>query len=236
MKKIALMLGGLSIISMTGCAVNHACPLPAQEGHCASVIETLNQAKRANKSYKGVSIFDEEATNYTKVSKNAGAGSNVYYDEDGQLVLKLASPENSYKSNLPVPRKEGMPIYRQAEPRQIFLPAWTDANGVLHGDKEVYTLKPGGWNYGTMRGPNAGSEILSPMNPDDYGFEPVYEKDVKKAETKVINAQAQAQQQAQQQRKEDKKVEPIVVDNKTNAQKATATVGGITQPYQKFEE
>ncbi len=232
MKLISLLISSLFVVGLSGCATPHACPLPANpNAHCASVLDTLSLAKKVPKNYRGTSIFEVNADDLNR-NDSRDNGMPVYYDENGQLVLKLASPSDEYKNALPIARKEGMPIYRQAEPREIWLSPWTDANGVLHGDKEVYTLKPGGWNYGSMKRANAGSDVMGPVNPDDYGFDPIYDKDVKKE----VQANINKEQVAKTQQKEEKKPAPVVVDNKTNSQKATATVSGITQPYQKFEE
>ena len=53
---------------------------------------------------------------------------------------------------------------------------------------------------------------------------------------KEVKANNKTEKVAKTQQKEEKKPAPVGVDNKTNSQKATATVSGITQPYQKFEE
>lgn len=227
-KKVLIMgFSTIGLLQLTGCATPHACPLPQNTQHCHSVMDTLQKAKEVPRNYTGVSIFMSEDTNQSKVDQK-NTDYPVYKNEKGELVLRLASPEESYNNNEPIRRKEGRPIYKQAEPRQIWIPAWTDANGVLHGDKEVYTLKPGGWSYGSMKKAGAGSDVLGPVEPDQYGFEPVYEKDIAKKEVVQANKAKP---------KEEKKNEPVVVqDNRTNADKATTTVNNITQPYQKLDE
>ena len=226
-KALLISLSVLGAIQLSGCATPHACPLPEGTQHCHSVMDTIKKAKEAPRDYTGVSIFLAENENQSSKREDS-SNYPIYKNEKGELVLRLASPEESYNNKEPIARKEGRPIYRQAEPRQIWLPAWTDANGVLHGDKEVYTLKPGGWNYGSMKKAGAGSDVLGPVEPDQYGFEPVYEKDIKKEN---VNTKQQANRP-----KEERKPEPIVVDNKVNVDKATTTVNNITQPYQKLED
>lgn len=63
------------------------------------------------------------------------------------------------------------PVFNPPKPFRLGIAPWTDANGILHSGEYIYFTTPGRWSYGPMALPGSASGVLSPIRPDQLGFE-----------------------------------------------------------------
>lgn len=66
------------------------------------------------------------------------------------------------------------PVYQPPKPVRIWVAPWRDQDGILRSGQYLYVTQDGGWQFGELRSPGAGSRILRPRPPtapeaDDAG-------------------------------------------------------------------
>lgn len=140
----------------------YACPLNTTDpsAPCASIQDAYAASSKIapNPGYKVQSVFDPNAKQKADVSVQAnGANPRGYFANGAQPVPSVG--------------QEGNPVFRQPKVMRAWVAPYVDADGNLHSGEYSYFSTPGEWNYGTMKKPGAASNVYSPADPSNLGFD-----------------------------------------------------------------
>ncbi|WP_018234307.1 TraV family lipoprotein [Thioalkalivibrio thiocyanodenitrificans] len=148
-----ILIGAVSLFA-AGCASSpsYSCPLNSAEGYCKSLEDTHSAA---------LGDFGSREN----VHERSGANGGQSAERQG-VVGERVFP------GFPMPDERGKPVYTPPSVHQLWIAPYQSAEGVLHGGEYLYFTTEGYWNFGTLTAPGEGAGVITPLRPENLGFNP----------------------------------------------------------------
>lgn len=166
----ATVLGGCSSNNFS--SIPYGCEGEESSPYCANV-ETIyeNAIKHEGRSIN-VMAEDKEVVSDGEYKSIQSQKIQSLKSSDGkQLAQEQGSiPQMTGGAVFGSRALEQKPVYTPEKVHRIFRGPWMDDYQILHSGEHLFYKTPGSWNYGNLRTPGSASGMVTPVYPEDLGF------------------------------------------------------------------
>ncbi|MDP2564379.1 TraV family lipoprotein [Pseudoalteromonas marina] len=176
MKKLSPLFALIICGITAGCSSNnfkeipYGCDAEESDPYCSSV-ERLYASSVENEDY-GINVLasDREIQGrYVENNVQSQVQTGSSSKSEGGNIGTEGNPE--YYQGQAHKSLDQTPVYTPESVHKLYRGPWRDDLDLLHSGEMLFYKTPGHWNFGTLKTPGSASGLLSPVLPDELGFQ-----------------------------------------------------------------